>query len=373
MRVALVAGVSVLSAVLIVAAVSMLVLELRGYAVDEPVGQRSAGRGHGPSSGAGDGFGTATKETVRLAFLGTLWGRVVVAAVVTALAWWGTGWPVAAASCALGVLAWPVFVKGRRRERGEIAVLEAVVVWTQSLRDTVAGGASLEQAIGVSVDQAPSVLREPLEQVRSRMLVRHPLEVALTPLQELQGADFVVAALMLAARRRGDRLSDVLSGMVATSAQEVAQRRQVLAARAGIQRSVHIIMVVTVAILAWMATVGDAYMRPYDTLAGQVVLACVIALIAAGFVWLARLNSSAAGARFFVSGTAGASGRSAAENRAVAGLAQHPAAAPAAPSGVRAGARAFEGATGPMPLAGPAAARPPRAHGQDPGRGTTWR
>ncbi len=223
-------------------------------------------------------------------------------------------------------------------------------MWTQGLRDTVAGGASLEQAVGVSVEGAAPALRPALEQVRSRMLVRHPLDAALQPLQDVPGADFVAAALTLAARRRGDRLPDVLSGIVSTCAQEVAQRRQILAARAGIHRSVQIIMAITVAILAWMATIGAAYMAPYDDATGQGVLALVIAVIAAGFLWLARLDSTVSGPRFFTADLTSS------DHRVITALglsAPAPATGRASTSGFT-GSEGFAGFTGSAPHTGQA-------------------
>ncbi|GAB3284074.1 type II secretion system F family protein [Kineosporia babensis] len=278
---------SALLAFSLVAVVNLLVNELRGHLAPASSEQQRdlAGRTGFREPGVG-------RAWVPLVV------RIVAAVAVAALVGWFTGWPVAALACAVAVMAWPVLGGGRRGERHDIEVLEAIVVWTQGLRDTVAGGASLEQAIGVSVEGAPEVLRPSLQEVRSRMLVRQTLDHALRPLQAVPGADFVVAALILAARRRGDRLPDVLSGIVTTSAHEVAQRRQILAARAGIHRSVQIIIGVTVAILVWMATVGAAYMAPYDSWSGQGVLAIVMAVLAAGFIWLIRLDTTSTIAGF---------------------------------------------------------------------------
>ncbi|MBT0774273.1 type II secretion system F family protein [Kineosporia sp. J2-2] len=276
-------GVLVLSgllAVSVVAAANMLFTELRGLP-----------RHHG--------------EAPRWWRLRANGVRGLSAAVPAVTAWWVSGWPVAGAACAALVTAWPAVAGGRRAERRQIEVLEAVVSWSQGLRDTVAGGASLEQAISVSVEGASPVLQPALEEVRSRMLVREPLDAALQPLAQAPGADVVVAALVLAARRRGDRLPEVLSGIVDTCAQEVGQRRQILANRAGIHRSVQIIVGVTVLIFAYLATFGAAYMAPYDSFTGQLVLAAVVAVIGAGFTWLARLGTTTAVPRFLTELTPG--------------------------------------------------------------------
>ncbi|MCE0538624.1 type II secretion system F family protein [Kineosporia rhizophila] len=312
---------SALLALSALAALNLLITEMRAARADSSPADKDAGS-HGGSwrqggsvlDGAGAGQGRGWTSFVV---------RLVAAGAVAVLVGWATGWPVAAVACAALVVAWPVLTSGRRAERRDIDVLEAIVTWTQGLRDTVGGGASLEQAIGVSVEGAPPVLRPGLEQVRSRMMLRQPLDSALRPLQGVPGADFVVAALILAARRRGDRLPDVLSGIVATSAHEVAQRRQIMAARAGIHRSVQIIMAVTAGILAWMATVGAAYMAPYDSLSGQGVLAVVIAILSAGFIWLLRLDATSTGPGFLSD-----SELSVRQHRIIDSLARPPAATP---------------------------------------------
>jgi tight adherence protein B len=58
-----------------------------------------------------------------------------------------TRWPVAAVGVAALVIAWPVMFGGGRAERAQIDRLEALVMWTEALRDTVTARASLEQAI----------------------------------------------------------------------------------------------------------------------------------------------------------------------------------------------------------------------------------
>ncbi|GLY19583.1 hypothetical protein Kisp01_65970 [Kineosporia sp. NBRC 101677] len=313
---------SALLALSAVAALNLLITELRAARADSSPAGENAGDRNGswlPGGSVLDAAGPGRRWTPFVV-------RWVAAGAVAVLVGWATGWPVAAVACAALVVAWPVLTGGRRAERRDIDVLEAIVTWTQGLRDTVGGGASLEQAIGVSVEGAPPVLRPGLEQVRSRMMLRQPLDSALRPLQGVPGADFVVAALILAARRRGDRLPDVLSGIVATSAHEVAQRRQIMAARAGIHRSVQIIMAVTAGILAWMATVGAAYMAPYDSLSGQGVLAVVIAILSAGFIWLLRLDATSTGPGF-LSDTE----LSARQHRIIDSLARPPAATPITP------------------------------------------
>ena len=70
-----------------------------------------------------------------------------------------TRWPVAAVGLAALVVLWPQLFGGRSAEQRQIASLEALVTWTESLRDTIAAHASLEQAIPASTVNAPPLIR----------------------------------------------------------------------------------------------------------------------------------------------------------------------------------------------------------------------
>jgi tight adherence protein B len=203
-----------------------------------------------------------------------------------------TRWPVAAAGVGALVWSWPYLFGGSRAETLAIARLEALVVWTESLRDTVAANASLEQAIAASTQRAPLLLQPALARLGGQLRVQTPLDAALLDLADdldVPGADLVIAALILNVRRRGDRLAQVLSGLSVAAREELEVRRRNHAGRAGLRRAVQIIVVVTVAIAAYLTAFGGAFMRPYDSPAGQVALAAVGALFAAGFAWMRHL------------------------------------------------------------------------------------
>jgi hypothetical protein len=66
-----------------------------------------------------------------------------------------TQWPVAAAFAGALVLAGPALFGGARAERAASARLAGLAVWTESLRDTIAGAVGLEQAIMASATAPP--------------------------------------------------------------------------------------------------------------------------------------------------------------------------------------------------------------------------
>lgn len=207
-----------------------------------------------------------------------------------------TRWPVAALGLAALVVAWPQLFGGARAEQQQINRLEALVVWTESLRDTVGGHASLEQAIPVTAVAAPPLIRPALLRLVGQLRARLPLDKALLRLAaELDdaSADLVLAALILNVQRRGDGLGQVLSGLAVAAREELDMRQRISADRAGLRRGVQIVVLMTIGFGAFLILIGGAYVRPYDTPAGQVALTVVLGMFASGFAWMRQLSGSA--------------------------------------------------------------------------------
>ena len=222
----------------------------------------------------------------------TLSTRTAVAAVVGLAVLAVTRWPIAAAGTAALVLAWNGLAGGAAEERRGMARLEALAAWTESLRDTIAGAVGLEQAIPASMRAASPVLQQPLRSLVDRMHTRVPLPEALRRFADDlddPSADLVVAALILNARLRGPGLRDMLGALAASARAELDMRRRVEADRRATRRSVRIVVGVSVGTAIGLAVFNHSYVEPYDDLLGQLVLCLVIALYAAGFLWLRRL------------------------------------------------------------------------------------
>ena len=207
-----------------------------------------------------------------------------------------TRWPVAALGLTALILAWPQLFGGARAEQQQIDRLEALVVWTESLRDTVGGHASLEQAIPVTADGAPPLIRPALLRLVGQLRARVPLDKALLSLAaqlDDASADLVLAALILNVQRRGDGLGQVLSGLAVAAREELDLRQRVSADRAGLRRGVQIVVLMTIGFAAFLVVFGGEYVRPYDSPAGQVALTVVLGMFAAGFAWMRRLSGAA--------------------------------------------------------------------------------
>lgn len=187
----------------------------------------------------------------------------------------------------------PVF-GGTRRTRVAIDRLDALAGWTESLRDLVASGVALPEALPASVSVAAPSVRPQLTNLAERLTARGPLESALRELaDDLDdgGADLIIAALILNARAQGRALEAVLSALAASTRAELRVRRAIDAERRSTRRAVQVVVVVTVVSALGLALGNPAYVAPYRTATGQVVLAVVVAIFAAGFAWLARLSA----------------------------------------------------------------------------------
>lgn len=222
-------------------------------------------------------------------------GRIAAAAVVGVGVLVLTRWPVAALGLAGLAGFWPVLFGGAREEQRQIDRLEALVIWTESLRDTVGGAASLEQAIPVTAQNAPPLIRPALVRLVGQLRAKVPVDRALLALAtwlDDASADLVLAALILNAQRRGDGLGQVLGGLSIAAREELDMRRKVSKKRAGLRRSVQIVVLITIAFAAFLTTVGRAYVQPYDSAAGQVALTVVVGIFAAGFAWMRQLSGA---------------------------------------------------------------------------------
>jgi tight adherence protein B len=205
-----------------------------------------------------------------------------------------TRWPVAAAGLGALVIAWPTLFGGSRAEQAQINRLEALVIWTESVRDTIAAHASLERAIPASTQHAPPLIRPALVRLAGQITVRTPMDRALLALAtdlDDPSADPVIAALILNIRRRGDQLAQVLTGLTESARKELDARRKMSAARSGLRRGVQIVVLLTVVFAIYLTIFSREYVAPYSSPTGQDVLGVVIGMFAAGFSWMRSLSA----------------------------------------------------------------------------------
>jgi Flp pilus assembly protein TadB len=184
-------------------------------------------------------------------------------------------WPVAAALSAAAVWALPAIIGPDKEHAQRVARLEAIAVWTESLRDNLSAAAGLEQAITTSAIQAPEPIREEVTRLATRLLRSWRLSTALRALAaELADptADKVVKGLLMAASGSAGQLGESLGEVAAAARAKVASRQRIAGSRKRNRTSVRVIVGATLAMAAVLTLINHGYLRPFDTPVGQLVL-----------------------------------------------------------------------------------------------------
>ena len=217
--------------------------------------------------------------------------RGAIAVVIGLLVLFATRWVVAGVGVGLLAYSWRS-ISGAGTERLALARLDGLATWTESLRDTIAGAVGLEQAIPASTRIAAPEIKEPLyrmvDRLHTRMAMPEALRLFAVDLND-PSADLIIAALIINSRLRGPGLRDLLGALARSVREELDMRRKVSAERRSTRRSVQIVIGVSVGMAIVLALIDHAFLAPYGTVLGQLVLAVIAMIYAAGIIWLRRL------------------------------------------------------------------------------------
>ena len=218
-----------------------------------------------------------------------------------------TRWPAAAVAAGGLAVLWPHVFGGAAEGRRELRKIEAIAVWTESLRDTSAAASGLEQAIPATVQSAPDLLRKPLRDLSARLAGRVPLPEALArfadDLDDPAG-DMVVAALSLNARQRAGGLQRILTALATSARSELEMRRKVEHERRALRGQAQKIAGLVVGFVVLQAIFARGWVEPYSTPAGQLALSVFIAIFLAAFMRMRSLANTRPPARFLTSADA---------------------------------------------------------------------
>jgi hypothetical protein len=196
---------------------------------------------------------------------------------------------------------WRRLFGGGKEESLAVARIEALATWTESLRDMTATGIALPDALPTSIGAASRLIQPELLLLVDRVQDKEPLDLALLRFADALDdptADHIVAALVLNVRAQGRQLRAVLTALAQSARAELEVRHRVEAERRSGRVAVRIMMGATVAMTFGLFLLNRPYVEPYKTLAGQMVLAVVVAFYAAAFAWLRRLSQFKKADRF---------------------------------------------------------------------------
>jgi tight adherence protein B len=227
----------------------------------------------------------------RLSLLRVSWIRILSALSAGALAAAVTDWPVAAVMAGVGAFCAPTFFRATRRVNA-VTRTEAIAIWTELLRDTLAGAAGLSQAIIATAPLAPLSLRRQTMALSTRLSNGMPLLKALRMFaDEVQdpSCDLVVCALTLATSVRTQRVLELLGALSDSMRQEVAMQLRVESKRASARSGVRTIALFSIGFVALLLIVGRTYLAPFGSFQGQIALLISGALNAAGILLMVEL------------------------------------------------------------------------------------
>ena len=219
--------------------------------------------------------------------------RLLIALMVGLIALAVTRWPVLALLAAFAVAGLPSLLGDRRSEARQIARLQSIADWTRRLADVLVAGMGIEQALVSSARVAPPPIETEVAALAAHLRARRPLEECLRKFADALDdptGDLVAAALLLASRRRGHGLAQVLTSLASTVESQVAMRRAVEADRAQPRTTMRYVAWITIAVVLGLLLLDRQFVEPFGTPAGQAVLALIGLVFAGGFAWMRALT-----------------------------------------------------------------------------------
>lgn len=214
---------------------------------------------------------------------------LAIAVVVYAVTRWISAIPITAA----GVWYLPRMLGPDTRYQTELAVVDAVAVFAEMLRDTLSAATGLNQAVALACRHAPQALQPAAanlaEQIEAREgSTRQALHGFADEIDDAT-ADLVALALAAASEHPTRDLAGLLSSLATTAREQAAMRTRIAVAQARTRTAIRMITVITVGLAVLLLIIDRAYLASYDSATGQLVLLWVAAIFAAALRWLRSL------------------------------------------------------------------------------------
>lgn len=213
----------------------------------------------------------------------------------------GTAWPVAALyGAGAGAFA-PTLILAKRERRKAIDRVEAIAIWVETLRDTMAASAGLQEALRLSASIAPEPIRD---EVRD-LTVRLQHESLTSALRRFAGdmkhplSDMVVASLILASSRHAGSLRGTLDSTSMAARDTAAMWREVESSRASAFQQARLAGWISFSLMVFMTLTRRSFLAPFDSFGGQIALFIILGFFASGTVVLYRMAKPVTRRRVF--------------------------------------------------------------------------
>ncbi len=220
----------------------------------------------------------------------TRFGLAVLIAVVVLVV---TGWPVAAVFAAGGTVLAPRLLGGSRARQAAIDKTEAIASWAESVRDTMAAAAGLEEALTATAVAPPAAIAPEVRRLAERLRHQRLTDALTTFGDELDhpSSDLVVAALTIAAKMEAADLGSLLSRLAVSIRDDATMRVKVEVGRQRLRTSAKIILGSVAATVVMLMVLNRTYLDAYDSLLGQLMLGVVGGVFAGGSWLMAKMSN----------------------------------------------------------------------------------
>lgn len=233
-------------------------------------------------------------------------GRLILATVLGLLLGLLTGWLVLVLLVPAVVVGLPALLR-QPAAATDLERLAALEGWTRGLAGSIVVGSGLEQAIRASLASTPDALRPQVARLVARLDAQQPLEQCLRLWADEVNdvtADLIAASLILGARRRSGGVSASLEELAESVAEQARMRRAIEADRSSPRASARWVTFLTLGAAALLA-LNEAYIEPYRTPLGQIVLVLLAAAYAGSLLWMRSISAGKPTPRFLPKTTKG--------------------------------------------------------------------
>lgn len=212
---------------------------------------------------------------------GTVLIWIAISVVIGLVCWFGSGWPAVGLGAAALVWVFKFWLRANRERAVYFKTTEAISTWVDMVKDSLAGGAGLSQAIEATVPVAPDIVRPHVVRLAGSQRTTSQSAALRQFAEDLAHptSDLVVQALITASEHQGRDLPNLLAK---TSEQARARNASVLqteSERAQLYTEAWI-MVLAISLLGVVITlIARDFFTPYDTPIGQMVLTGLMAVV----------------------------------------------------------------------------------------------
>ena len=201
-----------------------------------------------------------------------------------------TGWFIASTGCGLLATGVALGASKSATTRRDERIAEAVALWSEQLRDTLAAAHGLQQTIAATAPHAPGAIRPAV----ARLAAALPYGSVSQSLRQFahevdhSSADFVAAAMIAATEHEARDVAALLGHLAQCARDEAQMHQRVWVGRARTRTAVRIIMGTVVGFVAALVLLNREYLEPYSSPSGQMTLVGIFSVFAVALVMLQR-------------------------------------------------------------------------------------